>query len=108
MVILVIWLFIETQRAVDRERRTNGKASHNNLRKERCIYALITIFFGLSYVGRFVLNEFNSSGRKIGSQFTYQLTYIIVYLLEGVSMGVLMLFHSKNFKHGKSMLSDQE
>ena len=57
MVLLVTWLFIETFRAVSRERRArqDGKVTHS-LRRERCTYAIITFFFGLSYIGRFVQN----------------------------------------------------
>ena len=57
MILLVVWLFVETKRAVDRERnaRQDGKVTHT-LMRERCTYATISTFFGLSYIGRFVLN----------------------------------------------------
>ena len=61
MILLVAWLFVETQRAVDRERRTryDGKVTHT-LRRERCTYAMVTTFFGLSYIRRFILNTFDT------------------------------------------------
>ena len=55
MLLLVVWLFVETQRAVKREMRQFGKVQYN-LRKERCIYAVISFFFALSYIGRFYVN----------------------------------------------------
>ena len=55
MLLLVVWLFVETQRAVNRERRARGKVMHT-MRRERCTYAIISIFFALSYIGRFILN----------------------------------------------------
>ena len=59
MLSLVIWLFVETQRAVNRERkaRKDGKVTHS-LRRERCIYAIVSMFFSLSYLGRFLLNYY--------------------------------------------------
>ena len=104
MLLLVTWLFIETQRAVRREIKLFGKVRHT-LRRERCTYAVITTFFALSYVGRFLLNVFEDSCRReaSGSIYVQLMTQIIVYLLEGVSLGVLMLFHLINFKHGSLM-----
>ena len=59
MVLLVLWLFIETRGAVNRETsaRQDGKVTHT-LRRERCTYAIITTFFGLSYIGRYYVNEY--------------------------------------------------
>ena len=101
MTLLVTWLFVETQRAVNRERqaRQDGRVTHS-LRKERCTYALITAFFALSYVGRFVLNEYDFCGEGFGSAFATEMIEIVVLLFEGASMGVLMLFHCINFKQG--------
>ena len=58
MTFLVIWLFVETKRAVDREMKQNGSVKHN-LKKERCTYAVISIFFGLSYITRYVKNVYS-------------------------------------------------
>ena len=102
MTLLVIWLFVETQKAVNRERqaRLDGKVTHT-LRRERCTYAIISIFFALSYIGRFILNVYDScAGQGIGSKFVQDITYVTVYLVEGASMGVLMLFHCQNFRQG--------
>ena len=40
--------------------------------------------------------------------YSFQLALIIVWLLEGVSMGILMVFHFKNFKHGSLLASQDE
>ena len=63
MTLLVIWLFVETQRAVNRERkaRLDGQVTHT-LRRERCTYAIISIFFGLSYIGRYMVNDYEYCG----------------------------------------------
>ena len=98
MILLVIWLFVETKRADDREMKQNG-VGKKDLQKERRTYAMITTFFGLSYFGRFFINTYDYCG-QIEPDFTYVMTYIIVYLLEGASIGVLMLFHFLNFKNG--------
>ena len=55
MLILVFWLFLETQRAVKRERKLYGKVQHT-LRAERCTYAIVSFFFALSYIGRYTIN----------------------------------------------------
>ena len=55
MVLLVTWLFIETQRAVNRETKEYGNVMHK-LKRERCTYALISTIFGVSYLGRFYLD----------------------------------------------------
>ena len=104
MTLLVIWLFVEAQRAVKREMRQTGQISHT-LRRERCAYVIITFFFGLSYFGRFFINEYvYCAGNNNWSWFTWQMTWASVFLLEGASLGVLMWFHFMNFKHG-SLLS---
>ena len=106
---LVIWLFVETKRAVNRERKTrrDGRVTHT-LTRERCTYAIISIFFGLSYIGRFVINEYEKCDGRIGSTFPELMIFVTVYILEGASMGVLMIFHLKNFQHGSLFKSSQE
>ena len=98
MILLVIWLFVETQRAINRERRMrlDGKVAHS-LTRERCTYAIVSTLFGLSYVGRFIDNDFMQCGTWLGSFYTYEIVNDLVYLFEGLSMGVMMLFHWKNF-----------
>ena len=58
MIMLVIWLFVEMRRVVFREIEQYGTAK-DNLWKERCTYGCITIFFALSYIGRFIVDEYN-------------------------------------------------
>lgn len=99
MTLLVSWLFVETQRTVERERQASldGKIG-NDLRRERCTYAIVTSFFALSYIGRFVTNEYVSCEEGFnGNRFGLGLTYVTVYFIEGASMGVLMMFHYMNF-----------
>ena len=105
MLLLVTWLFVVTQRAVKLERQTIGVAGQT-LWKERCTYAVITTFFALSYIGRFIINEYDTCGENMDRSFFFlEMTLNIVYLFEGVSMGVLMAFHFFNFKTSRSILS---
>ena len=97
MILLVIWLFVEVQRSVRREKRTDSVTT--TLQKERCNYAVISIFFGLSYIGRFVFdNRYDGCIEISGDGFVTRLMFLFVYLFEGVSLGVLMVFHLINFK----------
>ena len=105
MISLVIWLFVETQRYIIRERqaRQDGRVVTHSLRRELCSYAIITVFFALSYIDRFFYNIFLVDGHTVSisfSLFTYEMVEGLVWLLEGLSMGVLMLFHYVNFKEG--------
>ena len=78
------------------------------MRKERCTYITISSFFALSYIGRFLLNQHGFCGSGNWTPFAYEMTKVIVYLVEGASMGVLMIFHMKNFKQSRSILSQQK
>ena len=101
MLLLVMWLFVETQRAVERERRArlDGRVTPT-LRRERCTYAIVSFIFALSYIGRYYMNEYAyyGCGNAIGSIFANCMTEIVVFFFEGASMGVLMFFHFKNFR----------
>ena len=105
MVLLVIWLFIEARGAVNREKlaRQDGTVTHT-LKRERYTYAVITTFFGLSYIGRHFEDVYVECGIVSKSEFWILNSSMIVYLIEGMSMGVLMLFHFVNFKQGKPIL----
>ena len=62
MVLLVIWLFVETLRESVQERsaRLRGiRTERVSLSKELCVYATVSVFFALSYIGRFLNNEYN-------------------------------------------------
>ena len=103
MTLLVIWLFVETQRSIERERqaRLDGKVTYN-LWRERRTYAIISTIFGLSYIGRGFYNVYNSGGDGFGgSVFAAQMVEFTIYLFEGASMGVLMVFHCINFSNGR-------
>ena len=100
MLSLVIWLFIEVQRAVKRELLQLGYVRHR-MRKERCTYAIVSFVFALSYVVRFYFDVFTAC--RDSSIFQKYVTSISVVLIEGFSMGVLMVFHMLNFKGGTLM-----
>ena len=73
----------------------------HNLHKERCTYAIISAFFALSYIGRFIYNKyFNGCDEVNSTQFESAIMEELCYLLEGASMGVLMYFHFANFREG--------
>ena len=99
MILLVAWLFIETYRVVARERRAQGGFVTHTLHKERSTYAVISTFFALSYVVRYIFNEYGiSCEADPWSMYALFMSEIVCYLFEGVSMGVLMYFHMTNFK----------
>ena len=109
MSLLVIWLFVEAKKAVNRERRASvdGRVTQT-LRRERCTYAIITVFFGLSYIGRTIDIENGTCGDEmaLAEKFGYETAWASVFLLEGVSMGVLMGFHYVNFRSGSLLAKD--
>ena len=106
MVLLVIWLFVETSSAVKREKfaRQDGRVTHT-LRRERCTYAIVVTLFSLSYLGRYIFNVYLECDFEWKHYFNNFVSLMLVYLLEGLSMGVLMLFHLINFKQGEPILS---
>ena len=80
-----------------------------SLRRERCTYAIISIFFGLSYIGRFFLNKYGSNNYEtVKSRFALEMTGVIVWVFEGLSMGCLMLFHYLNFRDGSLFSSNKK
>ena len=101
MLALVIWLLVEMRRVTDRENGQSG-AGRDILWNERCTYVWITIFFALSYIGRFMVDVIvkpQCADDLVGS-FSDRMLTMAVWLLEGVSMGTLMIFHWKNFQSG--------
>ena len=64
MLILVFWLFLEIQRAKNREKKLYGRVKRT-LRAERCTYAIVSFFFALSYIGRFTMNICDSDEYEI-------------------------------------------
>ena len=69
MLALVVWLFVETQGAVNRDIKRDGKARHK-LVVERRNYAIVTTFFALSYLGRCFINV-TAFGNIIAGDFAY-------------------------------------
>ena len=111
MTLLVVWLFVETYRVVARERKAwqGGGSSSHSLHKERCTYAFVSTFFALSYIGRFITNQYAyNCGNKTWPPFTAYMTEVVCYLFEGASMGVLMYFHFANFRQGGLFSSNND
>ena len=67
----------------------------------------MTAVFAFSYIGRFAYNVFPRCDEFYGGQpsFALELTVVFIYLFEGLSMGVLMLLHLRNFRNGDRFLS---
>ena len=107
MTLLVAWLLLETNRAVRREKRLYGKVMHT-LRTEQCTYGIISVFFGVSYFGRFYLNEYEACSQSFKSTFVLYMVLTTVLFLEGLSLGVLLMFHRINFRHGSRNLFSEE
>ena len=97
MLVLVAWLFYETQSANKRVMMLSNVVQSSN-RRELCIYAIISTLFGLSYVGRFVINMYVFAEENSLSLFVMEMLFLGVYLLEGSSMGAVMMIHYINFK----------
>ena len=68
---------------------------------------MITIFFGLSYISRFLVIEFEYGKTDILSLYAKNLSIVFVWLFEAASLGALMIFHLVNFQQGR-LLSDPE
>ena len=102
MGLLVAWLSIETQRedAHERRERQRGYPIPSRRRPERkylCIYAAVSAFFALSYIGRFINNEFFFCGSNADA-FVAEMVYLACWFFEGVSMGALMCVHMSTIR----------
>ena len=98
MLLLVAWLFYETQSANNRVMMLSNVVQSSN-RRELCVYAIISTLFGLSYVGRYVINVYIFGTNAIVLPiFGMEMLFLGVYLLEGSSMGAVMMIHYINFK----------
>ena len=96
MVMLVIWLSFETQKDDYQTRRAKEIGCHIDrypVSKELCVYITFSFFFALSYIGRFINNEFFFSCDKVYSDYNQELVQLTCYLLEGASFGALMGSH---------------
>ena len=92
---LVVWLFVETRRLVERDKEANGRAL-NKFVGQRRTYAIVTTFFALSYLGRCFINEVSCLSGDFIFTFVNYVIDMLVYALEGLSMGVLMWYHHLN------------
>ena len=101
MLLLVAWLFYETQSAVSREMRLCGRVQ-NNYRKEMRVYAIVSIFFGLSYVVRYAVNVYVYA--EASGYYLPVMLFMMAYILEGLSMGVVMILHFVNFKKEEKLV----
>ena len=110
MLALVAWLFCETHLAVKRDQK-NGRVVNYRLKKERCVYGVVTSVFAISYIGRWyiLLHWFCATSDDVqATVFEIYMTYNTVYWFEAMSMGVLMAFHCKNFTTERSMFDDDD
>ena len=57
MVLLVIWIFVEIQRFTIRENKMNAEFK-TDLWPYKRYFAASALFFGLSYIGRFIYNDY--------------------------------------------------
>ena len=55
-----------------------------------------------------MFNERNACATVNSSTFAKEMTYLVIIMLEGASMGILMAFHFVNFKHGTLLSSQQD
>ena len=77
MLALVVWLFVETQGAVNRDIKRDGKARHK-LVVERRNYAIVTTFFALSYLGR-CFSNITACGSIIAGDFSITFALYLIY-----------------------------
>ena len=77
-------------------RKNSGTATYI-FRKEKCTLAIILIFFGLSYLFRFVWDEFLLD-LLFEHDFICEFAYDLVSYFDGLSFAALLLFHKSNFK----------
>ena len=71
--------------------------------KEKFTYAIVSFFFALSYVFRFYANIFVYCNDSNPDAFIDEMFSVSIYLIEGTSMGVLMIYHLINFEGGTLM-----
>ena len=80
----------------------NKNLSNNaidNFKKEKFTLAIILAFFGLSYLFRFLWDEFlGFKLLNLNNEFYFFLVYDIVSYADGLSFTALLLFHRTNFK----------
>lgn len=70
-----------------------------HFKKEKFTLAIILAFFGLSYLFRFLWDEFLGFRLlNLDNDFYFFLVYDIVSYADGLSFTALLLFHRSNFK----------
>ena len=76
---------------------SNSAAYH--FKKEKFTLAIVLAFFGLSYLFRFLWDEFlGFKLLNLDNDFYFFLVYDIVIYADGLSFTALLLFHRSNFK----------
>ena len=77
MISLVIWLLVETERAVKREMRLYRKVMHT-LKDEKRTYACITAVFALSYFGRSYINGYEYCRAENLHKYRFYMIQVVV------------------------------
>ena len=100
---LVTWLFIEALRYDVQVKRAREQGDPVPSRcyfvgKELCTYGTITAFFALSYIGRYLNNEFFRACGSNVDPFVANMAELACYFFEGASMGALMCVHMESVK----------
>ena len=96
MICVNIYLLVQTRAE---NRRKMGIGVTVSFRKENLVLGIVLFFFSLSYLVRFIWDEFlfehfNGSGEMFG----IFLGYDIVYYIDGMTFLALLLLHRNNFK----------
>ena len=81
-------------------RNNYGRATYSFKREQRTL-AIILVFFGLSYLIRFIWDAYLEAKIRSESIFEFEMVYDLVNFADGVSFAALLLFHNKNFKMQK-------
>ena len=84
------------------KKNRSGSATYA-FRKEKCTLVVILVFFGFSYLTRFVWDRY-LNGKLFTpdkGMFIFWLTYDLVTYVDGLSFAALLLFHKSNFKEQK-------
>ena len=63
--------------------------------------------FALAYISRCLLSIYGYCNGGDGKLFSFEMILAIIFLIEGLSMGVLMAFHYVNFKNGSLLKEDE-
>ena len=100
MVSLVIWIFVEIRRFDIREKKIKAEFV-TDLWQYKRYFATFALFFGLSYLGRFITDIYGygyCESHYIKSSFAGKMIDAIAWFFEGTSMGAIMILHVMSFR----------